>query len=100
MVKGRIVTTPSECGPGGDRPWSDPRAAGGRPPATGGGFARAGILAHGLMGERRRPTVLDRPQPVGTAPMTLVTWTPRPGSEPIEVASPKAKTPPSEPMSQ
>ena len=39
-------------------------------------------------------------QAVGTAPTTLVTWTPTPGSEPWEVASPKAKTPPSEPMSQ
>ena len=38
--------------------------------------------------------------PVGTAPTTLLTWTPTPGSEPWDVASPKAKTPPSEPMSQ
>ena len=41
-----------------------------------------------------------RPQPVGTAPTMLVTWTPIPGSDPWLTASPKAKTPPSDPMSQ
>jgi len=50
------------------------------------------------------PSRCDRgrssPQPVGTAPTTLFTWTPTPGSDPWLVASPKAKTPPSEPMSQ
>ena len=39
-------------------------------------------------------------QPVGTAPTTLVTPTPSAGREPSDVASPKAKMPPSEPISQ
>ncbi len=45
--------------------------------------------------------VFDQPdQAVGTAPTMLFTLTPRAGSEPISVASPKAKIPPSVPMSQ
>ena len=35
---------------------------------------------------------------VGTAPTTLSTWTPRPGSDPRLAASPKLNTPPSLPM--
>ncbi len=37
---------------------------------------------------------------VGTAPTMSVTWTPTPGSDPTKPASPKAKIPPSAPMSQ
>ncbi len=36
----------------------------------------------------------------GTAPTTLVTWTPSPGRLPSKGAVPKAKMPPSEPSSQ
>src|SRR5271166_4737426 len=39
-------------------------------------------------------------QAVGTAPTMLFTFTPRAGNDPISAALPKAKIPPSEPMSQ
>ncbi len=37
---------------------------------------------------------------VGTAPTMFVTCTPTPGSDPTKPASPKAKMPPSAPISQ
>ena len=56
--------------------------------------------AIGPVHARRKGDSQEDQNSVGTAPTTLDTFTPRPGSEPMNPASPKANTPPSEPMSQ
>lgn len=53
----------------------------------------------GLLAQRRRGNRAAQP-PVGTAPTMSSTLTPKPGSDPTNPASPNAKIPPSEPMSQ
>ena len=91
-------------------------------PGAGGHHRRGADLDHHRgLGEHHRgqlagPLRLDRLRPaprrhagltprsgqllVGTAPTMSVTWTPTPGSDPTKPASPKAKIPPSAPMSQ
>ena len=94
----------AEAGTPGHRPGGQE----GPGPQDGGQAGRRAQAGDGRQGGRhagtgqadRRQAVLSAQGWVGTAPTTSVTDTPSPGSEPTKGASPKAKIPPSEPISQ
>ena len=77
-------------------PWPSSSYGMGEPTGPG-----PGLVPGGHESTSGRPGPLGpMPQPTGTAPTMLSTLIPIPGSDPSEAASPKAKVPPSAPISQ